>query len=137
MRALFWPPNLAARATAYQNEKTGTLPITQAPGTDRHFSNFCKNSRDNLGSGFPFHSKLALMTEPASACPPAPSQDYDGLPCHEKRSKNQLVVPRKPLRKIDIKIVAPIIGVASGQARERALPAIQDQDQYLHKHDAG
>ncbi|MDH3673342.1 MAG: hypothetical protein OES46_19650 [Gammaproteobacteria bacterium] len=45
-------------------------------------------------------------------------------------------MPGKPRWKVDIEIVVPIIGVASGHASKRALPAIQDKDEYLHEHDA-
>ena len=70
-----------------------------------------------------------------SADPPAPSQHYDDHSGDEKRSKNGLVVSGKPNWKVDIKIVSPIICVPSSHACKRALPAIQNEYDYLQEYD--
>jgi len=45
-------------------------------------------------------------------------------------------VSGKPRRKVDIKIVSPIICVPSSHASKRALPAIQGEHEYFHEYDA-
>ena len=66
-----------------------------------------------------------------------PAQQDENFSPQKKRSKNYLVVPRQPLREVDVEISATIVCVLRGHAGQRTLPAIEDEDKGLQKHDAG